>query len=133
MENTETIYKVGDRVWCPSYGWGEVIDIDDDSFWPIMVQFYNATDDFTPDGRIYAGAPVCLFFTEQQYSVERPKWQPKKGEWCWFWNDGEPAYTLSQFQQIWDGMYIDINDGAWTNCVIHIGELPNFLEKKSCG
>ena len=132
MENTETIYKVGDKVWSPAFGWGEVVKTDNESNYCIGVEFDRVGFDwYTADGRLYSDCPICLFFTEQQYSVERPAWQPKQGEWCWFWDrDSDGRAILGRFDMMTtEGKYKREFGFSFKNCAPFTGELPPHLKE----
>lgn len=131
MENTETIYKVGDKVWSPAYGWGDVVEIDMGYVYPIRVYFKTIEYyRYTADGRQDEGCPISLFFTEQQYIVERPKWQPKQGEWCWFWDDNfEESAHFARFGGMREDMFMTDYSTTWNHCAPFVGELPPHLKE----
>lgn len=71
-------------------------------------------------------------------------WQPKEGEWCWFWNT-QKDLTLQKFWKMEQNYFIvafyekhkidgiafyDINDKHFKNCEPFIGELPSFLKEQ---
>lgn len=52
------MFKVGDEVWSPEYGIGEVVEIETSEDWPVIVRFERRDDDgdrcsqsYTHDGR----------------------------------------------------------------------------------
>lgn len=60
------------------------------------------------------------------------KWQPKEGEWCWFWNFNEMP-TLEQFSKYHNlddhlGNYETLAVKLYQHCEPFIGELPSFLQ-----
>jgi hypothetical protein len=58
-----------------------------------------------------------------------PKWQPKPGEWCWFWDDIKAESVLRKFS-IMNGNRFECNLGSrWLNCAPFIGELPEHLKE----
>jgi hypothetical protein len=73
--NTQ-IFKVGDRVFDAAFGWGEVINYDTDSSFPVMVHFDSGDrKPYTWDGRLNRIANPTLSFTEytlEGFSQERP-------------------------------------------------------------
>ena len=82
----KSIFKVGDKVFDYRYGWGIVDYNEDDSFYPVLVEFVEYEDAYTWDGRAYQGAPIVLSFTEytiEGFSQERPEELPKKGQIVW--------------------------------------------------
>ena len=59
-------------------------------------------------------------------------WQPKIGEWCWFWNFNEMP-TLEQFSKYHNlddhlGNYETLAVKLYQHCEPFIGELPTFLK-----
>ena len=59
-------------------------------------------------------------------------WQPKLGEWCWFWNFNEMP-TLEQFSKYHNlddhlGNYETLAVKLYQHCEPFIGELPTFLK-----
>lgn len=71
-------------------------------------------------------------------------WQPKKGEWCWFWSDWTGIPELREFICI-EGISIEkggiyvvkplkadknyrYSQVAFNHCEPFIGELPSFLK-----
>jgi hypothetical protein len=84
----ETVFKVGDRVFCILHGWGTVRRIFETGTFPILVFFTNSdgeTASFTLDGRYFLESKPTLSFTEytlQGFSQERPIELPEVGELC---------------------------------------------------
>ena len=83
----ETVFKVGDKVYCILYGWGIVYKIDDDDSYPVDVNFKLEGDmdtiSYTCDGRLYSNTSPTLSFTEytlDDFSQERPIELPEVGE-----------------------------------------------------
>ena len=84
----ETVFEVGDKVFCIIHGWGTVIKINKTGIFPILVSFinnegYKETSSFTLDGRLYTYSSPTLSFTEytlQGFSQERPIELPEVGE-----------------------------------------------------
>lgn len=59
-------------------------------------------------------------------------WQPKVGEWCWFWNFNEMP-TLEQFSKYHNlddhlGNYETLAVKLYQHCEPFIGELPTYLK-----
>lgn len=59
-------------------------------------------------------------------------WQPKLGEWCWFWNFNEMP-TLEQFSKYHNlddhlGNYETLAVKLYQHCEPFIGELPTYLK-----
>ena len=71
------------------------------------------------------------------YSDEVKLWQPKVGEWCWFWNRDKPNKTkLKQLYSInyehdvhWTYKTIDCK--TYQHCEPFIGQLPTHLKDQS--
>lgn len=92
---------------------------------------------------------VCVHPLNQQSlyadfyeSEEIELWQPKQGEWCWFWNS-EKDLTLQKFYKKQQDYFIvvfcekhktagiifyDVTDKHFKNCEPFTGELPSFLK-----
>jgi len=105
---TETVFKVGDRVYCIVRGWGIVSDIDSTSVfgedYPITVEFQNDSLEhgtYTLDGRYFLESKPTLSFTEYKldgFSQERPIELPEKGEIIMVSND-LLYWSMVQFSQ----------------------------------
>ena len=104
----ETVFKVGDRVYCIVRGWGIVSDIDSTSVfgedYPITVEFQNDSFEhgtYTLDGRYFLESKPTLSFTEYKldgFSQERPIELPEKGEIIMVSND-LLYWSIVQFSQ----------------------------------
>jgi hypothetical protein len=111
-------FKVGQKVYSLAHGWGEVINVDESEL-PICFRCAGLEWWFTKDGRLNGKhAPISLFHSEPEIIV--PKWQPKEGEWCWFWDGGSESAFLSKFQS----RYFS----AYKHCAPFVGELPEHLK-----
>lgn len=110
------LYRVGDRVWSPICGWGEITEVDSEY---ILVKtgrylYYE----FRPDGSSYAGGPPVLFFEE----IELPKpvrpWKPYPGEWVAVSNDG--PWVIRKFVKMSGDEYtVELPSGGhgdWKYC-----------------
>jgi hypothetical protein len=58
-------------------------------------------------------------------------WEPKEGEYCWFWNTCDCSHTLAKFKKMsssgnsyWDKYAL------WEHCAKFIGEVPEHLKDK---
>ena len=61
-------------------------------------------------------------------------WQPKVGEWCWFWNvTNFDAPTLSKFYGMQDKLFKCTNSKQYlfTHCEPFIGQLPTSIKDQS--
>ena len=56
-------------------------------------------------------------------------WQPKEGEWCWFWNRHTNISPLiRKFEYIFNGDFYTNGQMIFTHCEPFIGNLPTFLK-----
>ena len=59
-------------------------------------------------------------------------WQPKEGEWCWFyspfWTDKKPI--LDTFKCIEENKFRTGSGVQTTHCEPFIGKLPSFIKDK---
>ena len=97
------IFKVGDRVFCTTYGWGIVIRNESRDAYPVHVEFDNSSKTkFTYDGRIFKESNPTLSFTEytlQGFSQERPIKLPEVGENVLVRNENDEDWILRQFSK----------------------------------
>jgi hypothetical protein len=73
-------FKVGDKVWDMTYGWGEIYNIIGGGF-PIHVNFDSIYISYTLNGECYAGKNRTLFFEEikiPESAYKRPRWRAEK-------------------------------------------------------
>ena len=61
-------------------------------------------------------------FSVDQFTL----WQPKEGEWCWFWN-GEGINSIDPFIARFNKCS---RLNAFDYCEPFIGELPSFLKEQ---
>lgn len=56
-------------------------------------------------------------------------WQPKVGEWCWFWNSADIELSISPHL----GQYGNLSYSLefYENCEPFIGQLPTFIKDQS--
>ena len=92
------------------------------------------------DGKYYEKARPTLYPIEQYRAIianlpapEPQKWQPKPGEWCFFWNNvNSNAAVVAKFERMSHKNYI-VNIGGsfidYPNCAPFIGELPEHLKE----
>lgn len=81
----------------------------------------NSTIDFYKEGFYVA--------LEDEWEL----WQPKKGEWCWFWFDMSSTPELGQFKEMFNGdLFCSIQNGndVFKFCEPFRGELPSCLKNK---
>ena len=62
-----------------------------------------------------------------KYDIEL--WQPKLGEWCWFWNQSDINLSISPHI----GQYGNLSYSLefYDNCEPFIGQLPTHLKDQS--
>lgn len=95
------IFKVGDRVYHYSYGWGEIIEllgIEED----LKIRFKEQTYAFI-------GYDYISFteYTLQGFSQERPIELPEVGELCLVRNEDDEEWILGKFDScVYDGEYL---------------------------
>ena len=81
-----------------------------------------------------------LFDNTQKYRGEQQYyelWQPKEGEWCWFWDHTDSLIVLQQFKEkivnesktVYRTTDIAGFETVFYNCEPFIGELPSFLKE----
>lgn len=114
--------KVGDKVYSYLYeeGEGKVVSLRDNK---ISVDFNpkNATPTFNSRG-IYSNDRIPSITMQPWNPVAGepfpfPKWEPKEGEWCAFWDNGDTSFIVGVFDYISDGKYLFKDSGAeWDNC-----------------
>lgn len=62
-------------------------------------------------------------------------WKPKKGDWCWFWDEGFKTPLLLQFKKLRPSrfyQYDTINGLNYVYCEPFLGELPTNLQETLC-
>jgi len=103
----ETVFKVGDRVYCIIRGWGIVSNISCTGVngydYPITVEFQNdwlEHGTYTLDGRYFPESKPTLSFTEytiQGFSQERPINLPEVGELCLVRDGDDEVWKAVEF------------------------------------
>jgi hypothetical protein len=65
------------------------------------------------------------------------KWQPKQGEWCWFYDDKKDNPFTSPLEEIfsigdtiYQSKYTNKGKYMWNYCEPFIGQLPTILQEK---
>ena len=115
-------FKKGDRVWTIEKGWGTVFHLTNTS---IEVNF-----DCVDNGAVsvFRHDTTQVFFKEQTLDYSRPKFEPKQGELCYFWDKGnKETALLCRFKEFTDlGKYITSRATQYDFCC-HITELPPHL------
>jgi hypothetical protein len=113
----ETIFKVGDKVFDYTCGWGEVnrVDFNVESFWPVGVIFESEnTEAYTFDGRYYSTQAKTLSFTEytlKGFSQERPEELPNKGDIVWVRDEFPSEWIIGHFvRKSGDKYYVSLDN-----------------------
>lgn len=132
-------FEAGQNVYSTHYGWGvvECINKDFRGLENVQVEFegvdHKFSDTFTLDGRHDAQYPISLFHYEPE--IIEPKWQPKEGEWCLFWEDNTTTALLAKLLHMEQGYFITKHPTdekqrfGWHNCApFPIEHLPEHLK-----
>jgi len=85
------VFKVKDKVFDYSYGWGKIESIDKRDYYPVTVMFDIGSVSYTFEGAFLVGAKPTLSFTEytqEGFSQERPV-TFEEGEWIAVSEDGK--------------------------------------------
>ena len=71
----------------------------------------------------------CIALTHpEEHAKHFVLWQPKEGEWCWFYKEAYIKHTdLRQFRSKGDEGYITMDFSYYTTCEPFIGQLPSFI------
>lgn len=135
---TKPIFYEGQAVGCLLFGEGVIKSLGLD-FIHVVINGVERT--YYIDGKYYENARPTLYPIEQYRAIipnlpapQPEAWQPKKGEWCWFWefNWQKRAAVLAKFIEINGGTYkAEVSNGTWLydNCAPFIGELPEHLKE----
>ncbi len=95
------VFKLWDRVYYISYGWGTVVEIREDDDYGVNVQFDDLdSESFTLDGRLFVGCPPVLSFTEYTLnglSQERPESLPEIGDVVWVRQEFPSSWVIGHF------------------------------------
>lgn len=109
----ETVFKVGDKVYCIVNGWGIIKQIHGFGDYPIDVittrdgkeELYS----YTLDGKYFKESPhPTLSFTEYTlngFSQERPIELPKKGELCLVKDKCSSNWRVKEFIEYAGGLF----------------------------
>jgi hypothetical protein len=107
------MFKVGDKVYCPLFGWGVVVDYSAGKTYPISVSFSDRHDSFTAEGKLLQRSPQpMIFHTEVEYVAVEPKFTP--GEWVQVSECGDfPTAIAVPFSRFDDGFLVDTDGYLW--------------------
>jgi hypothetical protein len=122
-------WYVGQQVYCLRNGEGVIKEIyTADGIYKVEVEFATMVRHFRADGRITPTDATPMLYTSKP-EIILPKWQPKEGEWCWFWDDIKAETVLGRFS-IMNGNRFECNLRLkWQNCAPFKGELPEHLKE----
>lgn len=99
----ETVFKIGDKVYCVINGHGIVKKVMRDNNYPVYVKFENdSSNQYTFDGKLYKWSLPILSFTEytlQGFSQERPIELPKVGDWCLVRDSEQTVWQAGLFKE----------------------------------
>lgn len=60
-----------------------------------------------------------------------PKWEPKEGQVCWFWDKNSDSPMIGNFERMDDnGRYVRSQNYSWDYCTPFTGELPEPFKSK---
>lgn len=118
----KTIFKVGDKVFDYSFGWGKVIDVTEEIWYPVEVMFEGEISKvmYTKEGKrsLEENEPVLSFteYTLQGFSQERPiNYGDYEGKWGKFTdvsnNNDFVIGRLSSFKVSNDETYFATENG----------------------
>jgi hypothetical protein len=131
------IFYEGQQVGCLMCGEGRVTRIKETEIYPIHVELQNDFRVYTKEGSYVKNARPMLYPIEQYRSIianlpapQPEKWQPKPGEWCWFWSGGS-AVLIAQFAEFLmpSGNYKTKTGNWYRSCAPFTGELPEHLKE----
>lgn len=138
---TKPIFYEGQAVGCLMNGEGVVVKVDSVN----VVACFNINHVYNLkgvcyNGGIYLHSRPTLYPIEQYREIianlpapEPEKFQPKPGEWCFFWNNvNSNAAVVAKFERMSHKNYIVNIRGSfidYPNCAPFIGELPEHLKE----
>jgi hypothetical protein len=106
-QETQDLFQIGDVVYHWKYGKGEVDNVNYNDVYPVSVRFDGKIDElsFTKDGRYDTNEEPSLSFTPYNFKdggfcQERPKPEPKVGDWGWFWDEGDASAVFGLLSDI---------------------------------
>ena len=131
---SKPIFYEGQAVGCLLFGEGVIKSLGLD-FIHVVINGVERT--YYIDGKYYENALPTLYPIEQYMAIipnlpapQPEAWQPKKGEWCWFWDDVKNSSehpVLDRFKSIENGKFKAYY--PWDNCAPFKGELPEHLKE----
>jgi hypothetical protein len=125
----KTNWYVGQQVYCLQNGDGVIMDTKNDAPYPISVKFNGCESTYTELGKLFVNNETPMLYPAKPEIIV-PKWQPKEGEWCWFWDIDSDSAVLSKFLRITEGNNYRSESGTvWQHCALFVGELPPHLKE----
>jgi hypothetical protein len=121
-------WYVGQPVYCLQNGEGVIMDTKNNAPYPIRVKFNGCESTYTELGKLFLNNETPMLYPEKP-EIILPKWQPKPGQWCWFWNEKHTIATLAKFMEMDKHLYLDIRRVSWDCCAPFVGELPPHLKE----
>lgn len=83
-------------------------------------------EDYEEDG---IETRIFIDNSEEYYGAEDVEiWQPKPGEWCWFWDEQYTTAILAKFIEKTDEGYFEHHGNSFEYCEPFIGTLPSHLK-----
>lgn len=93
------------------------------------------------NGGIYLHSRPTLYPIEQYRAIianlpapQPEAWQPKPGEWCWFWVGNANSAVLNKFESYSNHTqkcrYKTLSGSYYDNCAPFVGELPEHLKEE---
>jgi hypothetical protein len=133
-EGCDMGFYVGQKV-VTQFGDGVVDLIDDETHYPIVVSIEGVgVVNYTRSGCRYLHdkLPTC-YPIELTPKFYQPEWQPKEGEWCWFWDEFNTP-TIRRFKRIarsevGEYPYMDELYMCWPNCAPYDGNMTPPWER----
>lgn len=114
--------KVGDTVYSYQHGEGKVVSVrTHNQDYPILVDFGIGEISFTKEGKQFETHAIPTITLTHWNPVKGepfpfPKWQPKEGEWCAFWDNGDGNFIVSKFSRMLNDVFVQEDGGYWQNC-----------------
>jgi hypothetical protein len=123
-------WYVGQQVYCLRNGEGVIKEIyTADGIYKIEVEFSTGVCHYRVDGRITPNDATPMLYPSKP-EIILPKWQPKEGEWCWFWDGNDVhVFLIQQFSHMVGERYCGKTGSRWQNCAPFKGELPEHLKE----
>ena len=121
-------FYVGQKV-VSERGEGTVISTNHVGTLPILVKIDECELSYMKDG-CYATKDKLpsLYPIELTPKFYQPEWQPKKGEWCWFWSGDLKWKCIAEFSS-YNGTHYFASVGIYDNCAPFDGNMTPPWER----